>query len=56
TSMEYATLAQEKYSVFSDRGDSGSIIVDSEGRAAALLVGGCGYNQSTDITYAISVE
>ncbi|KAF8986417.1 hypothetical protein BDQ17DRAFT_1259655, partial [Cyathus striatus] len=56
TSMEYATLAQEKYSVLSDRGDFGSIIVDREERAAALLIGGCGYNQSTDITYATPVE
>ncbi|KAF8978629.1 hypothetical protein BDQ17DRAFT_1265471, partial [Cyathus striatus] len=55
TSMEYATLAQEKYSVLSDRGDFGSIIVDREERVAALI-GGCGYNQSTDITYATPVE
>ncbi|KAF8988531.1 hypothetical protein BDQ17DRAFT_1334507 [Cyathus striatus] len=56
TSMEYAILVQENHSEFSDRGDSGSIIVDSEGRAAALLIGGCGYNQSTDITYATPFE
>ncbi|KAF8995984.1 hypothetical protein BDQ17DRAFT_1429957 [Cyathus striatus] len=56
TSLEFAILAQEKHSVFSNQGDSGAVIVDSEGRAAALLIGGCGYEESTDITYATSFE
>ncbi|KAF8992692.1 hypothetical protein BDQ17DRAFT_1332153 [Cyathus striatus] len=56
TSLEFAILAQEMRSAFSGRGDSGSVIVDSEGRAAALLIGGCGYNESADITYGTPFE
>ncbi|KAF8992681.1 hypothetical protein BDQ17DRAFT_1253699 [Cyathus striatus] len=59
TSLEFAIFGREKYSAFSDRGDSGSVIVDSEGRAAALLIGGCSYEETSfpaDITYATPFE
>lgn len=37
---------------FSAEGDSGSIIADRGGRIVALLTGGGGLNNSTDITFA----
>ncbi|KAF9013112.1 hypothetical protein BDQ17DRAFT_1342765 [Cyathus striatus] len=55
TSLEYAIVAR-KQSAFSGCGDSGSVIVDRDGRAAALLIGGCGYNESADITYGTPIE
>ncbi|KAF8994474.1 hypothetical protein BDQ17DRAFT_1366852, partial [Cyathus striatus] len=58
TSLEFGILADKIRSAFSCPGDSGSIIVDSEGRAAALLFGGCGYDEDSpaDITYATPFE
>ncbi|KAF8992685.1 hypothetical protein BDQ17DRAFT_1253700, partial [Cyathus striatus] len=56
TSLEFAILSREIHTAFSDRGDSGSIIVDNEGRAAAFLIGGCGYEESADITYGTPFE
>jgi hypothetical protein len=38
--------------VFSDYGDSGSIIVDGLGRIGGLLTGGTGKAETLDITYA----
>ncbi|KAF8992678.1 hypothetical protein BDQ17DRAFT_1546371 [Cyathus striatus] len=52
TSLEFAIFPQDMHLGFSQRGDSGSVIVDSEGRAAALLIGGCGSEEFSDITYA----
>lgn len=56
TSKELAILGYDKFQVFSDRGDSGSVIVDGQGRVAALLTGGAGQTKSTDITYAAPFE
>jgi len=39
------------YDVFSDRGDSGSIILDRYGRIVAILTGGGGITNSTDVTF-----
>jgi hypothetical protein len=52
-SMEWAILPYDnKSGVFSDLGDSGSIIVDGLGRIGGLLTGGAGKTESSDITYA----
>jgi len=52
TSIETAILAHEEQSgPFSAQGDSGSIILDRSGRIVALLTGGCGSTDKTDITY-----
>ena len=64
TSMELAILGHSKLKwqaksgrEFSNSGDSGAIIVDGEGRVAALLTGGCGKDDdSTDITYGTPFE
>ncbi|KAI5992374.1 hypothetical protein F5J12DRAFT_860015, partial [Pisolithus orientalis] len=56
TSMEFAILAYDKSAAFSDRGDSGTIIVDGQGRVAALLIGGSGQAEYTDITYGTPFE
>ena len=37
---------------FSDGSDSGSIILDREGRIVALLTGGGGLTNKTDVTFA----
>lgn len=52
--MELAIVGYDQRSgAFSERGDSGAIIVDSRGRAAALLIGGSGHHTESrvDITY-----
>ncbi|KAI6149868.1 hypothetical protein BKA82DRAFT_8377 [Pisolithus tinctorius] len=56
TSMEFAILAYDKSAAFSDRGDSGAVIVDGQGRVAALLIGGSGQADYTDITYGTPFE
>lgn len=56
TSMELAIVGYGGPGAFSDRGDSGAIIVDSQGRVAALLTGGSGQTNSTDITYGTPFE
>ena len=51
-----ALYADSKHE-FSNRGDSGAIIVDGQGRAAALLTGGCGKSDDyADITYGTPFE
>ncbi|KAF9509974.1 hypothetical protein BS47DRAFT_1410215 [Hydnum rufescens UP504] len=53
TSMEWAILPYDhKSGDFSAPGDSGSIIVDGQGRFGGLLTGGAGKRDSLDITYA----
>ncbi|KAF9509980.1 hypothetical protein BS47DRAFT_1364881 [Hydnum rufescens UP504] len=53
TSMEWAILPYDhKSGAFSASGDSGSIIVDRQGRFGGLLTGGAGKRDSLDITYA----
>jgi hypothetical protein len=54
--MEFTILAYDKSAAFSDCGDSGAIIVDSQGRVAALLTGGSGQTKSTDMTYGTPFE
>ena len=41
---------------FSDRGDSGSVIVDGLGRIGGLLTSGTGVTPSSDITYATPIS
>ena len=53
TSREWSILPYgNKSGVFSEAGDSGSIIADTRGRIGGLLTGGAGKAGSTDITYA----
>jgi len=53
TSMEWAIIPYDNQSgVFSAPGDSGSVNVDGRGRFGALLAGGTGNTDSSDITYA----
>ncbi|TFY78232.1 hypothetical protein EWM64_g5777 [Hericium alpestre] len=58
TSQEWAILPRNfKSGAFSEKGDSGSIIVDGRGRAGGLLTGGsAGLTLSTDITYAMPID
>ncbi|PWW76384.1 hypothetical protein C7212DRAFT_357329 [Tuber magnatum] len=52
TSVEIAILSYDKeHGPFSGPGDSGSIILDRSGRIVALLTGGSGSTNGTDITY-----
>ncbi|RDX47194.1 hypothetical protein OH76DRAFT_1456816 [Lentinus brumalis] len=52
TSLETTILPYSQPGGFSNRGDSGSIIVDRRGRVVALLTGGGGTTNETDITFA----
>ncbi|KAG7451734.1 uncharacterized protein BT62DRAFT_1030868 [Guyanagaster necrorhizus] len=53
TSMEWAIINYDsKSEVFSEPGDSGSIIADIRGRIGGMLTGGSGKAKSPDITYA----
>lgn len=52
TSMEIAVLPYDKTrGMFSDAGDSGSIVLDRIGRIVGILTGGAGPSGATDITY-----
>ncbi|KAG7451368.1 uncharacterized protein BT62DRAFT_916395 [Guyanagaster necrorhizus] len=54
TSIEIAILPYDKLrSPFSAPGDSGAIILDRAGRIVALLAGGGGTTDKTDVTYGI---
>jgi hypothetical protein len=56
TSIEWTILPYDNISgVFSDAGDSGSVIVDGRGRYGGLLTGGAGMTKSSDITYATPI-
>ncbi|KAJ7640781.1 hypothetical protein DFH06DRAFT_1429749 [Mycena polygramma] len=60
TSKEWAILPLESKpgGAFSERGDSGSVIVDGRGRIGGLLTGGAGStkpSRSSDITYATPI-
>lgn len=56
-SQEWAILPFEsKSGPFSDKGDSGSVIVDGLGRIGGLLTGGAGATPSSDITYAMPIS
>ena len=53
TSMEWAIINHDKESeVFSEPGDSGSIIADIRGRIGGMLTGGSGKKATCDVTYA----
>ncbi|KAI6118380.1 hypothetical protein F5141DRAFT_1187254 [Pisolithus sp. B1] len=52
TSMEIAVYPYSyRDGAFSAPGDSGSIVVDGQGRIIGLLTGGTGTSDSTDVTY-----
>jgi hypothetical protein len=51
-SMEIAVYSySRKDGPFSDSGDSGSIVVDGQGRIVGLLTAGTGKTESTDVSY-----
>jgi len=52
TSLETTIIPYGGRGAFSDSGDSGSIIVDRKGRIVAILTGGGGLTNKTDITFA----
>ncbi len=52
TSMEWAILNYGIKEVFSEPGDSGSIIADIHGRIGGMLTGSSGDGEYSDITYA----
>ncbi|KAJ7691634.1 hypothetical protein B0H17DRAFT_1179591 [Mycena rosella] len=53
TSMEWGIINYDsKSEVFSEPGDSGSVIADIQGRIGGMLTGGSGKTKSSDITYA----
>jgi len=53
TSMEWGIINYDsKSEVFSEPGDSGSIIADIRGRIGGMLTGGAGKTKSSDLTYA----
>ncbi len=57
TSKEWAILPfDSKSGAFSEKGDSGSVIVDGLGRIGGLLTGGAGTTSSLDITYATPIS
>ncbi|KAK0458222.1 uncharacterized protein EV420DRAFT_1544249, partial [Desarmillaria tabescens] len=57
TSKEWAILPfDSKSGPFSAKGDSGSVIVDGQGRIGGLLTGGAGAMSSSDITYATPIS
>lgn len=53
TSMEWAIINYDsKSEVFSEPGDSGSIIADIRGRIGGMITSGSGQKTSSDMTYA----
>ncbi len=54
TSMEWTILnyCSGKSEIFSDEGDSGSIVADIRGRIGGMITGGSGKREPTDLTYA----
>jgi len=57
TSKEWAILPfDSKSGAFSEKGDSGSVIVDGIGRVGGLLTSGAGATISSDITYATPIS
>ena len=53
TSMEWGIINYDsKPEVFSEPGDSGSIIADIRGRIGGMLTGGSGQTESSGMTYA----
>ena len=57
TSKEWAILPfNSKSGAFSEKGDSGAVIVDGFGRIGGLLTGSTGPTKSADITYATPIS
>ena len=55
-SKEWAILGYDKSSSpFSDKGDSGALVVDAEGRMGGMLTGGSGFSAKIDVTYATPI-
>lgn len=55
-SKEWAILGyNNSFSPFSDKGDSGALVVDAEGRLGGMLTGGSGFSATTDVTYATPI-
>ncbi|KAI9439642.1 hypothetical protein H4582DRAFT_2119419 [Lactarius indigo] len=50
--MSISQTSMDKSGVFSEPGDSGSVIADIRGRIGVVLTGGSGKTKSSDITYA----
>jgi hypothetical protein len=51
--MEWGIINYDSESeVFSEPGDSGSVIADIRGRIGGMLTGGSGKTKSSDMTYA----
>jgi hypothetical protein len=56
-SMELAVFALASESkAFSDRGDSGSTVVDGKGRIAGIITGGSGVMAMSNVTYVTPAE
>ena len=56
-SMEWAILPCDNNSgPLSRPGDSGSVVVDRDGRFGSLLTGGSGHTDSTDVTYVAPIS
>ena len=54
TSLEWGIINYDSQSeVFSEPGDSGSVIADIRGRIGGMLTGGSGKTRSSDLTYAM---
>lgn len=51
TALETTILPYGGRGAFSNKGDSGAIILDREGRIVALLTGGGGSTDETDVTF-----
>jgi len=56
-SKEWAVIPWDKTSgAFSDKGDSGSVVVDGLGRIAGIITGGSGITETTDVTYVTPIH
>jgi len=56
-SKEWTILPFDKESgPFSDKGDSGAVVVDGRGRIGGLLTGGTGSTDTSDITYVTPIS
>ena len=54
---EFAALPfNSKSGPFSDKGDSGSVIIDGLGRIGGLITSGAGRKGSPDVTYATPIN
>ncbi|KAM5543702.1 hypothetical protein V8D89_002319, partial [Ganoderma adspersum] len=57
TSREWTIIPyNNKSGAFSEKGDSGSVVVDGCGRIGGLLTGGDGITKSLDLTYATPID